>query len=197
MEAYGLSSRRRCWGGAVAMVYVLLQLWPGASEGLRFVRPFFILGAVWQPFTAQWVHLNLLHAIMNAMAAVLLCWFLSPWMSLKHQLLALLGGILGVALLLVLDTQCTYYAGASGALHGVLAGAIAHLLRRAGPQRFAGAGLALALLTKLYWQSAHDGVAPDWLGMPIYYPAHGAGAAGGALMTLGLLVLVSYLHPPT
>lgn len=168
----------------------MLQFWPGASEALRFERLVFAHGALWQPLSAQWVHLNLPHALANVMAAVLLCWLLAPWVPQRRQLLALLGGFLGVALILVLDTRCTYYAGASGALHGVLAGAALHGLVRRGPLRYAGAGLALLLAAKLYWEMAGEHLAPGWLGNPVYYPAHTAGTAGGVLVILAEMLAV-------
>lgn len=186
--------RRRCWGGAFAVLCAVLQFWPGASESLRFERLAFTQGALWQPLTSQWVHLNLPHAVVNAMAAVLLCWLLMPLVPLRRQLLTLLGGFLGVALVLVLDAHCAYYAGASGALHGVLAGAALHGLMRPGPLRYAGAGLTLLLAAKLYWEMAGVHPAPGWLGIPVYYPAHAAGAAGGVLVLLGGM-LVARLYP--
>lgn len=185
---------RGCWGGAFAILCAVLQFWPGASEALRFERLAFTQGALWQPLSAQWVHLNLPHALANAVAAVLLCWLLTPWVPPRRQLLALLGGFLGVALILVLDTRCAYYAGASGALHGVLAGAALHGLVRRGPLQYAGAGLALLLAAKLYWELAGDHVASGWLGIPVYYPAHAAGAAGGVLALLAGMLLV-HLRP--
>lgn len=179
------------------MMTVVLQLWPGAAEWLHFFRPVFAEGAVWQLLTAQWVHLSLAHAAVNAMAAVLLCWLLAPWVSVRRQLLALLGGYAGVAVVLVLDSNCQYYAGASGALHGVLAGAAVAVLcapstgMESDWRRCAvGAGLLLALLAKLLVQPLGNAAAtPGWLGIPTYYPAHVAGAAGGALAALFVVLL--------
>lgn len=181
--------RRGCWGGTLAALCAVLQLWPGASEALRFERLAFSQGAVWQPLSAQWVHLNWPHAAANAAAAVLLCWLLRPWMPLSRQLLALLGGWLGVAVLLVFDTRCAYYAGASGALHGVLAGAALHALAQAKPMRYVGAALLLGLVLKLGWQAMAQTAAPGWLGIPVYHPAHIAGAVGGALVLAACLLM--------
>lgn len=168
---------------------VVLQLWPGASGALRYVRPAFAQGAVWLPITAQAVHLTLPHAVVNALAAVLLCWSLRGWVPLRCQLLALSGGMLGVALQVVADTDCHYYAGASGALHGAVSGAALHMLAAQGRMRLAGAGLGLVLFAKLAWQHAGIAASVDWLDIPIYYPAHGAGAAGGAMAVLALLLV--------
>ncbi|MDR7306433.1 rhomboid family intramembrane serine protease [Rhodoferax saidenbachensis] len=188
---------RVCWGGGFAAVTVVLQLWPGAAEWLRFHRPAFEEGAVWQLLTAQWVHLSLAHAVVNAMAAVLLCWSLAPWVPVRQQLLAWLGGHLGVAVVLALDSNCLYYAGASGALHGVLAGGALVLLCAplAIPPsgwrvRLMGAVLLLALGAKLLLQPLFFAThTHGWLGIPTYYSAHAAGAAGGAVVVLSALLL--------
>lgn len=188
---------RVCWGGAFALVAVGLQLLPGWAGQLRFTRPAFAEGAVWQLFTAQWVHLTPAHALVNAMAAVLLCWLLAPWVSMRRQLLSLAGGFAGVAMVLALDSDCQYYAGASGALHGVLGGAAIVLLGTSSPgqqryrlRRAMGAGLLLVLVVKLLLQTGGGTPTnPGWLGIPTYYPAHVAGAIGGALAVLVALLL--------
>lgn len=187
-----------CWGVPLALVFLVLQLWPGASSSLRFVRPDFIQGAVWLPISAQWVHLTWPHAMVNAMSALLLCGALRGWVPLSGQLLALSGGMVGVALQLVMDAHCDYYAGASGALHGAVGGAALYMLAAAGRTRLAGGGLGLALLAKLGWQDAAFAASPLWLDISVYYPAHGAGAVGGvAGVVVWLLVRRWYpaLHP--
>lgn len=105
-----------------------LQLWPGASEALRFVRASYEQGAHWQLITAQWVHLSLWHAVANALALGLIVLASRAWVIWPLQLAALGGGYAGVALVLALDANCSYYAGASGALHGLLAGNAAAML---------------------------------------------------------------------
>lgn len=183
-----------CWGGPLALIFCVLQLWLGASGSLRFVRPDFIHGAVWLPITAQWVHLNWPHAVVNAMSALLLCWALRGGVPVRCQLLALVGGMVGVALQLVADACCDYYAGASGALHGVVGGAALYMLVAPGRIRLAGGALGLALLAKLGWQDLAFAASPHWLGIPVYYPAHGAGAVGGvAGVVVWLLVRRWYL----
>lgn len=187
-----------CWGGPLALVFLVLQLWPGASGSLRFVRPDFTHGAVWLPISAQWVHLTWPHAAVNAMSALLLCWALRGWVPMRCQLLALSGGMVGVALQLVADARCDYYAGASGALHGVAGGAALYMLAAPGRIRLAGGALGLALVAKLGWQDAAFVASPHWLDIPIYYPAHKAGALGGAAVVLVWLLARRWcpaLHP--
>jgi membrane associated rhomboid family serine protease len=189
-----------------ALMTLGLQFWPGASEALRFSRIGFEQGAFWQLLTSQWVHLSLWHAVGNAFAFAVIVLASGFWIRWPFQLLALCGGYAGVAVMVALDPNCSYYAGASGALHGLLAG---NAMGMAWSGRPAGQGaspvndvhaarmtrlVAMALLSilalKLYLQAGSTQEAPlgGW-GFPVYHPAHVAGALGG--MSLVLLVLAA------
>lgn len=178
-------------GGLLCAVQVLDTLLP-----LRWVRTQFVLGAWWQPMSAQLVHLGWTHALLNALALVLLLSALRPWLAARILGLATLGGAVGVAAVLLLDTQCATYAGASGALHGLWAGSAWALLRdtsdisqRRGA-RHLGTGLLVALVLKLLVQRWGGGWTVLTEG-PVYLPAHEAGALGG----LALVALVAALRP--
>jgi len=201
-----LAACRPATPGFLAVFFVLvtlgLQLWPGASELLRFSRPSYALGAFWQPLTSQWVHLTGWHAVGNALAFALIAVASSYWVRWPLQMLALLGGYAGVAVVVVLDPDCSYYAGASGALHGLLAGNAvsfalgAGLLRRPagegghcfsapspGCRLGLGAALLIFLALKLWLQSDGGlGATPSRWGFPVYRPAHCAGALGGLVL---------------
>ena len=165
----------------------LPQLW-------QFTRTGWEQGAYWQLLTAQWVHLSGAHAAVNAVAGALLFQFFSTWLVAPVLWGMLAGGYGGVAVIVGWDSHCLYYAGASGALHGLWAGCALCLVLQGGgpvspasrlPQRLGGAALLLLMLLKLWWQ--HSGSsAPGWLGIAAYEPAHLAGAAGGVLMALGV-----------
>lgn len=195
-----------CLAALFVLFTLALQWWPGASAVLRFDRVSYERGAVWQLLSSQWVHLSLWHAAGNAFALVLIVFTSGYWLRSPLQLLALCGGYTGVALVLAFDPECSYYAGASGALHGLLAGnavAIAWLARPlkqsvsrqgpaadASPSRWTGraAVAVLGLIAlKLWLQAGGLREAPlgGW-GFPVYYPAHIAGALGG----IGLVLLV-------
>ncbi|GEM_PF-370191 len=203
----------------LAVFFVLLtlglQTWPGASGWLRFDRASYERGAVWQLLTSQWVHLSIWHAASNAFALAVIVVASGFWLRWPLQLLALCGGYAGVALVLALDPDCSYYAGASGALHGLLAGnavAVAWLARPlnlpTGPygpaawvapsawiRRLAVAALGLMAL-KLWLQA--EGLLGAPLGgwsFPVYQPAHIAGALGG--MGLVLLFLAARTRAAT
>lgn len=198
-----MAVRHRLWSGAGlwSLGFVVLTLglqWlPGAAEHWRFVRPAYAAGAWWQLFTAQWVHLGTVHAVANALGMVVLLRAFQGLVSGRLQLLALLGGYAGVAVVLALDPHCAVYAGASGALHGLLAGSACALL--VAPPRLPmtrqrmhllGCCVLLGLAAKLLVQHFDTSpTAAGWLGFATYYPAHEAGALGGLLSVLGVALL--------
>ena len=195
----------------LAVTFVLitlgLQMWPGVSEQLRFSRPDYEQGAFWQPVTSQWVHLSRWHAAGNAFAFAAIIFACAFWIRWPLQMLALAGGYIGVAVVVALDPNCSYYAGASGALHGMLAGnGVGMIWATRSPGRLAQApgqtnesatqrwscllGIAVlnGLAVKLWMQAGITGAAPSagW-SFPVYYPSHVAGAMGG----MGLVLLFS------
>lgn len=187
------------WRGAVAFAvgFVLwtlaAQAWSDHIAGLQFDRARFEVGAVWTLLTAQWVHFGVAHAALNVAMLVLMVIALHGWVRLRVQWAALAGGYTGVAIAIALDLNCQYYAGASGALHGLWAGsAVAVLSTRCQERHRGGAWLGAVMLAalafKLVWQAwsgifvqaAGEGRGLQLLaGIPIYYPAHVAGALGG------------------
>lgn len=148
-----------------------------------FVRTEFAAGAWWQLVSAQWVHMSWLHAGVNLLGLLVLLVAFHGLVPARLQAVALVGGHMGVAAVLVLDTHCAYYAGASGALHGLLAGCALCL---ALCDRQLGWVMLAGLALKLVWQhTTADAATTGWLGIATYYPAHTAGALGG-LLSVGL-----------
>ncbi len=190
-----------------------LQLWPGAAALLRFSRAAYESGAWWQLLTSQGVHLSGPHAVANAVALLLIATAGARFVGARDQFIGLAGGYIGVALVLAFDPDCAYYAGASGALHGLLAGNAVHMLRGAGKTsepadapvttgRAAAVarGLGLAMLAglalKLWLQDGATAPAgQSWLGVPVYQPAHAAGMAGGVILVLLVLAARVFSTP--
>ena len=214
-SAFNVRPATRWAGGpatpvGLAALFVLmtlgLQLWPGASELLRFSRADYERGAVWQLLSAQLVHLSNWHAAANASAFAMIIFTCASWLRWPLQMLALCGGYMGVAVVVALDPNCSYYAGASGALHGLLAGNAVSMAFAARSQRQSAdahcnsfrvsssrwtLGLSIAVLGlmafKLWLEAGSLPAAPlgGWR-FPVYRPAHIAGALGG----MGLVLLV-------
>ncbi len=183
------------------LITVGLQLWPEASELLRFSRVSYEQGAFWQPLTSQWVHLSGWHAVVNALAFALIVLACGFWIRWPLQLLGLCGGYAAVAVVVALDPNCSYYAGASGALHGLLAGNAVGMAWAGGSlagnahqpddaaaarrSRLVAAAVLSVMALKLHAGSPQEAALGGW-GFPVYYPAHVAGALGG----VGLVLLV-------
>lgn len=154
------------------------------TAALVYHREAFLAGQWWLPFTAQVAHFNTPHALANLAAAVLLFWLFRSYLRWQQQAFVLAGGILGVALVVVLDVHCSYYAGASGALYGWAAGgSLLLLFPRAEFASRKATVLAFLLFAGLALRWLSLSKAPDsalaW-GFPIYAPAHGAGFVSGA-----------------
>lgn len=181
------------WALVLVVLTLMAQGWPGVPQSWQFDRDAYAGGAWWQLLTAQWVHWSNLHAGVNAMGFAVLLLALRRLVAGRVQAVALLGGYVGVALVIALDANCARYAGASGALHGLLAGSALALLLQAqqpaagprAPVQWLGGLVLLGLVIKLVVQ--HGGAtpaSPGWLGFATYYPAHEAGAAGGLVSVL-------------
>ena len=180
------------WSLGFALATLGAQGLSDARGGWQFARPAYAAGAWWQLLTAQWVHFGWTHACANVAGMLVLLVSFQHLVDGRLQGLALLGGYAGVALVLALDPGCAFYAGASGALHGLLAGNALSLwfstLHDAGGgagRRRLAAWLLLGLAIKLAVQHlGGDASAPGWLGIATYYPAHEAGALGGLVAVL-------------
>ena len=181
------------WGLVFVAATLAAQWLSLAYGGAVFVRSAYAAGAWWQLLSSQWVHFGYLHALANAAGMVLVLNVLRGWVDGRMQFLALLGGYAGVAVVLALDPQCAVYAGASGALHGMLAGGALMLLQadRAPASRRDRRGQTLAVVllvglgVKLLAQHLMASrLEPGWLGIATYFPAHEAGALGGIVVTV-------------
>ncbi len=171
------------WGLVFAAVCATAQGLETAGMALQFQRMAWAQGAWWQLLTAQWVHLGWGHWLGNVLAFVVLWGALRSSLSVRSLLVVHAGGLVGVAAVLLWDAQCQYYAGSSGALHGVWAGGAALLLLR-GPRSW-GAACGVLLVLKLLLPWWFGGALPD-PGFPVYHPAHWAGALGGLATALAL-----------
>jgi len=174
------------------LVLLALQGWPGVADGWRFDRARYEHGARYLLFTAQFVHLGWWHAGANALVLGGLTAGLARRRGLWTVLLLSGASIMGVAVVLALDGNCRYYAGASGWLHGLLAGglwrsALSPVARpRGGAEHHETATerrvarVCLLLLAGKMGLEAWGLWPQDW-GFAVYTPAHTAGVVGGSL----------------
>jgi rhomboid family GlyGly-CTERM serine protease len=165
---------------------------------LIYQRDAFWGGQWWLPLSAQLAHFNLAHALSNGAAAVVLALVLRPFVSGKQQVTLAWSGACAAALVVVLDSTCTYYAGASGALYGwASGGCLFGLLKKPplSPTNRKVAALVLALLGVRLVAMQWSGVQATAWGFPVYLPAHWAGALGG-LVAAGVLARHAASRPP-
>jgi rhomboid family GlyGly-CTERM serine protease len=159
----------------------LLLLLPGfAGEGgrqlLRYDRTGIAAGQYWRLVSAHLVHLDLRHALLNALGLILMWALFARDYSPRGWLVIVLASIAAIDVGLWLgDSTVLWYVGSSGALHGVMAaGALAHV--RTGERD--GWILLAVLLLKLAYEQ-HVGALPFSGRDPVVVDAHLYGVLGG------------------
>ena len=117
---------------AVALVALLAACWPDGLMRLRYDRFGLMDGEMWRVVTAHLVHLNRLHVFLNLLGLLLICELQWGALPLRHGI-GLLGfsGMAISASLWWLHPELVWYAGLSGALHGLWAGCVLFGLRPA------------------------------------------------------------------
>lgn len=171
------------YGVALAIVCATLLLpeltgeWGRAA--LRYERGALAAGQWWRFITAHFVHLDLEHALLNALGLVLM-WSLFARDFGARQWLGIVAATLAAidAGLWFHDTQVDWYVGASGALHGIMAaGTLAHLRRG----DLDGWILAVFIVVKLAWEQWNGALPFNESGVPVVVNAHLYGALGGGV----------------
>lgn len=155
----------------------------GGPSAWGFDRPAILEGQIWRLLTASLVHLNVIHLALNLLG---LAGVMAVWGRELARPPALLGMFLGSAFavglgLWFLAASLDWYAGASGALHGLFAAGIV-LASHAG--RMLRLAAALGLLLKLVLETQLDTGTAGLIGAPVIHAAHQFGALGGILAAL-------------
>lgn len=168
--------------GVALLAACLLLLLPTLSGEagqalLRYERGALAGGQWWRLLSAHVVHLDLRHALLNALGLALVWALFARDYSPKAWLAILLGAIAAIdAGLWLRDSTLQWYVGSSGVLHGLMAaGALAHV--RTGERD--GWLLAALLAAKLLYEQA-VGALPLSGRDPVVVDAHLYGVLGGA-----------------
>jgi rhomboid family GlyGly-CTERM serine protease len=189
-RVHGTLKSLNCDGrmGLALLAACLLLLLPtlGGEPGrqlLRYERTGLALGEWWRLATAHLVHLDLRHALLNALGLVLMWALFARDYSPKAWLAIVLGAMTGIdAGLWLVASTVQWYVGSSGVLHGIMAaGALAHV--RTGER----GGWALVALLALKLAYEHwVGALPLSGSDAVVVDAHLYGVLGGAAVAVFL-----------
>ena len=141
------------------LLAAVLGLGDNISALLRYDRSAIAAGGWWRLLTAHIVHLDTHHWVLNGLGVVLV-WslFAQDFDAIEWCVIVLSGALAISSGLWWLSPQVSWYVGASGVLHTVMAaGAARHVARRDWDRWI----LCVGLCAKLAWE--------QWGG----YPAHG------------------------
>ncbi len=158
--------------GILLLLGAVLGLGDSFNAMLRYDRSAIAAGGWWRLLTAHIVHLDVHHLILNALGLVLM-WslFAEDYDPVEWCVIVFSGALAISSGLWWLSPRVTWYVGASGVLHSVMAaGAAKHLARRSWDRWI----LSLGLCAKLAWEQWGGHAAPL-----VVVDAHLYGAACG------------------
>ncbi len=165
------------------LMLVLGLAHPWTEPLLEFNRSAIANGQWWRLLSGQWIHYGFYHLAMNTAAFALCGYVLLRQLALPYFLLLLLSCLITVGLgLYWFNPKLEYYAGLSGALHGLLvAGLFEHLKQKSW---ISIAALILVALKLIQEQSASFDANHPLLPVPVAVDAHMYGAVAGLLWGL-------------
>lgn len=168
---------------AMALLLVSEAFGDAARLALRYERTGLAQGEWWRLLTAHFVHLDVKHAVMNALGLALLWALFVREYSAGRWFAIVLASIVAIgAGLWFLSPEIEWYVGASGVLHGVMAAGALAWIRRG--ERL-GWALGLLLVVKLAFEALR-GPLPFSADLPVVTVAHLYGALGGFAAALCL-----------
>lgn len=180
------ASARNKWlfYAGVSLSALLLSYWPDGLPHLRYDRDALAAGEIWRILSGHLAHLNGVHLLLNLLGLFLLCELLLDDLPAGHAwALSVVSAVGASGFLWCWHPEVRWYAGLSGVLHGLWAGAaLAACCRR----RLLG-GLACGLLLiKLMteWLNGPSVHVVNMIGAPVVAPAHFYGALMGVLYLL-------------
>ncbi|MEW5838533.1 MAG: rhombosortase [Pseudomonadota bacterium] len=173
-------------------VALLLLLWlalqyAGGLTWWEYSRPALQAGQIWRVLSAHFVHLNDTHLLLNALGLLAITSLWSQALRGWSPSLLAAGIALGVTAGLWFRAEhLSYYAGASGVLHGLfIVGALLSQEIR-WPWRLLA---ILGLLVKLLAEIHVDTGSAQLIGAPVIHAAHQFGALSGFVFCILILAI--------
>src|ERR1700733_6649741 len=165
----------------------LLGLGDSVTLALRYDRSAIAAGGWWRLLTAHIVHLDVHHLILNELGLVLV-WslFAQDYDAVEWCAIVLSGALAISSGLWWLSPRVSWYVGASGVLHSVMAAGVAkHLAERSWDRWI----LAVGLCAKLAWEQWGGPAAPL-----IVVDAHLYGATCGFIVGAALCLRIAIIR---
>jgi rhomboid family GlyGly-CTERM serine protease len=163
----------------VISLHVVLALGDSVSALLRYDRSAIAAGGWWRLLSAHIVHLDLHHLVLNELGLVLMWSLFAQDYEADEWCAIVLGGALSISCgLWWLSPKVSWYVGASGVLHSVMAAGAARHFARGEWDRWI---LGLGLIAKLCWEQFGGHPAPL-----VVVDAHLYGALWGFLLGAAL-----------
>ena len=173
---------------ACLMAALLVAGYPldeGLGHALRYERAAIRGGEWWRLATAHVAHLSWVHALLNATALLLILQIFRSAVRAPEWWFAGVVSMLAIdAGLWWLEPRLTWYAGASGVLHGIFVAGLAGLWR--GGEHRVAIAMATGLILKLGFEWWH-GPAADLVSAPVLTVAHRYGVLGGLIVAAVML----------
>lgn len=173
-----------------AAALALLLMAPGLAEPLEYRRAL-LAQEPWRVFTGHLVHLNWPHALVNALALLIVARLFAPDLSARRQVAVLLVAAVSISIgLAVLYPSIAWYRGMSGVIHALFFAGATLWLARARPWSARSLWLPAALVVggwiKVMLEQPSGDVLPhaEWLGAAVVPQAHLIGAACGSALGL-------------
>lgn len=171
----------------ILVCIVLALLAPDSTALLRYQRDAFSAGEVWRLLTANLVHSNVWHLLLNLLAVIVLRALFSALLPTRAwwtvALFCAFGNVLGVHLFSDFD----WYVGMSGALYGVAVFGGAALLMAG--EKLIGAGVLIWVIGRTVYEQIY-GASADLaalIAVDVATSAHLSGVISGVLATALLL----------
>src|SRR5580692_1335986 len=189
--ALQLDRGRWIWLLAILLVLdAVLGLGDSVGALLRYDRSAIAAGGWWRLLTAHIVHLDVHHLILNELGLVLM-WslFAQDYDAVEWCAIVLAGALAISSGLWWLSPRVSWYVGASGVLHSVMAaGAAKHLVERSWDRWI----LIVGLCAKLAWEQLRESSA-----VLIVVDAHLYGACCGFLLGAALSLRMAIIRRRT